>query len=51
MKIVTGKGQEFVEGSEVGLEFEAKDLYLFHPESKKTRCFGIDSGFPLKLNF
>jgi multiple sugar transport system ATP-binding protein len=43
VKIVSGSGQEFVEGSEVSLDFEAKDLYLFHPESKKSLYFGIDS--------
>jgi multiple sugar transport system ATP-binding protein len=43
VKIVSGSGQEFVEGSDVSLDFEPKDLYLFHPESKNTLCFGIDS--------
>ncbi len=47
VKTVTGSGQEFPEGSEVSLDFETKDLYLFHPESKETLCFGIDSSSPL----
>jgi ABC-type sugar transport system ATPase subunit len=50
VKIVTGSGQEFLEGSEVSLDFEAKDLYLFHPESKETLCFGIDASPPLNSN-
>jgi ABC-type sugar transport system ATPase subunit len=47
VKVVSGTGQQFVESSEVGLDFEAKDLYLFHPETKETLCFGIDSSSPL----
>jgi hypothetical protein len=50
VKIVTGSGQEFLEGSEVSLDFEGKDLYLFHPESKETLCFGINSSSPLDPN-
>ena len=50
VKIVSGSGQEFVEGSDVGLDFEPKDLYLFHPESKHTLCFGIDSSSLLGPN-
>jgi multiple sugar transport system ATP-binding protein len=50
VKIVSGSGQEFVEGSDVGLDFEPKDLYLFHPESKRTLCFGIDSSSLLGPN-
>jgi multiple sugar transport system ATP-binding protein len=50
VKIVSGTGQEFVEGSEVGLDFGAKDLYLFHAESKEALCFGIDSSSPLNSN-
>jgi len=49
VKIVSASGQEFVEGSEVSLDFEGKDLYLFHPESKETLCFGIDSSFPRSI--
>jgi ABC-type sugar transport system ATPase subunit len=47
VKIVSGTGQEFVEGNEVGLDFGPKDLYLFHAESKEALCFGIDSSSPL----
>jgi ABC-type sugar transport system ATPase subunit len=50
VKTVTESGQEFPEGSEVSLDFETKDLYLFHPESKETLCFGIDSSSPLSPN-
>jgi ABC-type sugar transport system ATPase subunit len=47
VKIVSASGEEFPEGSEVSLDFDAKDLYLFHAESKETLCFGIDSAPPL----
>jgi multiple sugar transport system ATP-binding protein len=50
VKIVSGSGQEFVEGSDVSLDFDPKDLYLFHPESKHTLCFGIDSPSSLGPN-
>jgi hypothetical protein len=50
VKVVSGTGQEFVEGSEVGLDFNAKDLYLFHAESKEALCFGIDSSSPPNSN-
>ena len=41
VKVISESGQEFPEGSKVGLEFEAKDLYLFHLDSKETICYGI----------
>jgi ABC-type oligopeptide transport system ATPase subunit len=33
-----------------GPDFGAKDLYLFHAESKEALCFGIDSSSPLNSN-
>jgi multiple sugar transport system ATP-binding protein len=50
VKIVSASNEEFPEGSDVSLDFNAKDLYLFHAESKETLCFGIDSSSPLKPN-
>ena len=41
VKVVTSAGEEFPEGAVVGLDFGPPDLYLFHPESKETICFGI----------
>lgn len=43
VKVISASDSEFLEGDEVGLEFERKDLYLFHPESLQTLCYGIDS--------
>jgi len=44
VKLVSGTGQDFAEGDEVGLEFALRDLYLFHPDSRETLCEGIDGG-------
>jgi multiple sugar transport system ATP-binding protein len=41
VKVVTGSGQEFLEGAEVGIEFNSSDLYLFDTESKTTLSCGI----------
>jgi multiple sugar transport system ATP-binding protein len=41
VKVISESGNAFPEGGEVGLEFDEKDLYLFHPETKETLCFGI----------
>jgi len=41
VKVISESNLEFPEGSEVGLEFDEKDLYLFHPETKEALCFGI----------
>jgi multiple sugar transport system ATP-binding protein len=40
--VVTKTGEEFSEGSEVGLDFDLGDLYIFHCESNRTLCCGID---------
>jgi multiple sugar transport system ATP-binding protein len=42
VKAVTAAGDEFPEGAAVGLQFAARDLYLFHPESKATLCHGVE---------
>jgi ABC-type sugar transport system ATPase subunit len=34
LKVVTAAGDEFSEGAAVGLECAARDLYVFHPDSK-----------------
>jgi len=39
--VVTTTGQDFGEGSEVGLDFALEDLYIFHSESGQTLCCGI----------
>ena len=41
VKVVTRAGERFPEGSAVGLEVEACDLYLFHPDSGETLLCGI----------
>jgi multiple sugar transport system ATP-binding protein len=41
VKVVTGAGPGFAEGAAVGLEAEAGDLYLFHPDSGAVLLFGI----------
>jgi multiple sugar transport system ATP-binding protein len=41
LKAVTAGGQEFPEGAAVGLDWGPSDLFLFHPESEETICFGI----------
>jgi multiple sugar transport system ATP-binding protein len=33
VKVVTGAGERFPEGAAVGLEVEASELYVFHPDS------------------
>ncbi|HKX01333.1 MAG TPA: ABC transporter ATP-binding protein [Methylomirabilota bacterium] len=41
VKVVTGAGSGFAEGAAVGLEAEASDLYLFHPDSGAVLLSGI----------
>jgi multiple sugar transport system ATP-binding protein len=41
VKVVSGSGQEFSEGAEVGIELNSSDLYLFDVESRATLSFGI----------
>ena len=43
VKVISESSHVSPEGSEVGLEFDERDLYLFHPETKETLCFGIGS--------
>lgn len=38
---VTKTGREFAEGSEVGLDFDLQDLYLFDANTEKTLCCGL----------
>lgn len=45
-KLVANDGQEFAEGAEVGLDFALRDLYLFHPETRRTLCEGIGDPDP-----
>jgi len=40
--VVTQTGQDFGEGSEVSLEFDLEDLYIFNCESDQTLCCGIE---------
>lgn len=42
LKVVTAGGEEFLEGATVGLDFDLTDVYLFHPESKRTIHNGVD---------
>jgi len=42
LKSVTTAGEEFLEGTAVGLEFAPQDLYVFEPRAKSTLCYGID---------
>ena len=42
LKVVTTGQEEFPEGAAVGLAFAGKDIFVFHPESKKALCLGID---------
>jgi multiple sugar transport system ATP-binding protein len=46
LKLVANDGQEFAEGAEVGLDFALRDLYLFHPETRRTLCEGIGDPDP-----
>jgi ABC-type sugar transport system ATPase subunit len=41
LKVVTPTGEEFTEGTSVGLEMSTSDLFVFHPESKVVVCLGI----------
>jgi len=41
VKVVTAAGEEFPEGSVVGLEFGLLDIHLFDGESKDAICHGI----------
>jgi multiple sugar transport system ATP-binding protein len=42
VKAVTASGQEFPEGAPVGLAFAPRDLYVFHPDSGRTLCHGVE---------
>jgi multiple sugar transport system ATP-binding protein len=42
VKVVTGSGEEFAEGAVVGVEFAARDLYLFSAASGNVVSCGID---------
>jgi ABC-type sugar transport system ATPase subunit len=41
-KAVTAAGEDFPEGTEVGLDFATRDLYVFQPGAKTALCYGID---------
>jgi len=41
VKVITEAGSDFPEGAAVGLEAEASDLYLFHPDSGAVLLSGI----------
>jgi multiple sugar transport system ATP-binding protein len=41
VKVVTGKGRRFTEGSAVGLETDPAQLYLFDLETGRTLCCGL----------
>jgi multiple sugar transport system ATP-binding protein len=41
VKVVTGPGEGFSEGTAVGVEVEARELYLFHPDSGAMLLRGI----------
>jgi len=43
IKAVTASGEQFAEGASVVLGFAARDVYVFHPESKETLCHGVDA--------
>jgi len=43
IKAVTAAAEDFPEGAPVELDFRLHDLYVFHPESRATLCYGIDS--------
>ena len=43
VKVITGAGEGFPEGAAVGLEVDACDLYLFHPETGSMLLRGIAS--------
>ncbi|MGH7414680.1 MAG: TOBE domain-containing protein [Candidatus Rokuibacteriota bacterium] len=42
VKVVTTTGDEWPEGTIVGLDVEPQALYLFRSESRSTFCHGID---------
>jgi multiple sugar transport system ATP-binding protein len=46
VKVITGAGEGFPEGATVGLEVDACDLYLFHPETGSMLLCGIASASP-----
>jgi multiple sugar transport system ATP-binding protein len=41
VKALTVGAKEFPEGAAVGLDFQPQGLYVFHPDSKATMCFGV----------
>jgi len=43
VKVVTMAGEEFPEGTTVGLDLEPRDLYVFQSESNATLCQGTDA--------
>jgi len=42
LKAVTPSALALPEGAHVGLEFAPSALYVFHPDSKRTLCHGVD---------
>jgi len=42
LKAVTPSALELPEGAHVGLEFAARDLYVFHPDSRQALCHGVE---------
>ena len=43
VKVVTAAGEEFVEGTAVGLECALSDFHLFHSDSKVTLSYSLNS--------
>ncbi len=44
IKVITPSQRRFAEGGPAGLTFDPGDLYLFHAESEKTLCCGVNPG-------
>jgi multiple sugar transport system ATP-binding protein len=42
VKVVTGAGDEFVEGSTVAIDFAPRDVYVFGCEAGAALCCGVD---------
>ena len=42
VKAVSSASSDLPEGAAVLLEFSPQDVYVFHPDSTSTSCFGID---------
>jgi multiple sugar transport system ATP-binding protein len=42
VRAVTAAGEEFPERAAAGLDFSLQDLFLFHPDTKTTICYGMD---------